>query len=69
MKSKLFLIVFIAIAIIGCSESESQVIEKVDRSIYYHKDGVTVTKVKVDSIEYVVVKNFQSGIAIIRHSK
>ena len=68
MKTKMFLIAFVAIAISACSESKS--VTKVDKSVYHDGNGFRLKKIRVDSIDYVVVKDYMSGgVAIIRHSK
>jgi hypothetical protein len=65
---KIFLIAFIFMAFIGCEESKyKHEVKPHDNS--YLGNGVYVRKVTMDSIDYVVVTNYQSGIAIIRHSK
>ena len=63
------ILIFVSIMVLSCSESKNNTTEQIDSSIYYNKGGITVRKVKVDSIEYIIVKNFQHGISIIRHSK
>jgi len=68
MKTKMFLITFIAIAMSACSESKS--VTKVDKSIYYDDNGFTIRKIRVDSVDYVVVRDYMSGgVSITKHSK
>lgn len=72
MTYKMFLIVLIAIGfaivINACSHVEYKTDNKPD-SLSYYKNGLAVRKIRVDSIDYVVVTNYQSGISIIKHSK
>lgn len=64
----MFLIAFIAIAISSCSESKS--VTKVDKSVYYDDNGFVIRKIRVDSVDYVVARDYMSGgVAIIKHSK
>lgn len=64
----MFLIAFIAIAISACSESKS--VTKVDKSVYYDDNSLTVRKIRVDSVDYVVVRDYMSGgVSITKHSK
>ena len=52
----------------ACSESKS--VTKVDKSIYYDDNGFTIRKIRVDSVDYIVAKDYMSGgVAITKHSK
>jgi len=66
---KIFLIAFIIIAMSACSEGESKLNQKTNQQSLSYESGVNVRKVRVDSIDYIVVTNYGSGVAIIRHSK
>ena len=64
----MFLIAFVAIAISACSISKS--VTKVDKSVYHDYNGFRLKKIRVDSVDYVVLKDYISGgVGIIRHSK
>ena len=66
---KIFLIAFITVAMIACSESKPKANQKTNQQSLSYESGVNVRKVRVDSIDYIVVTNYGSGVAIIRHSK
>jgi hypothetical protein len=59
--------------IIGCSSNkkENQEMEtKSENTVYIPISMLRVHKIKIDSIEYIIVKDFGSGgVAITKHSK
>jgi outer membrane lipoprotein SlyB len=69
MKTKMFLIAFVAIAMVACNEKEIRANKQANQQSLSYESGVNVRKVRVDSIDYIVVTNYGSGVAIIRHSK
>ena len=73
MKTKMFLIAFVAIVMVACNEKEiranKQANQQANQQSLSYESGVNVRKVRVDSIDYIVVTNYGSGVAIIRHSK
>jgi outer membrane lipoprotein SlyB len=66
---RLFLMAFVAIGIVGCNESEIKTNQQTNQQSLSYESGVNVRKVRVDSIDYIVLTNYGSGVAIIRHSK
>ena len=54
---------------VACNESEIKTNQKTNQETLSYQSGVNVRKVRVDSIDYIVVTNYGHGIAIIRHSK
>lgn len=57
--------------IIGCNSNEKdneKLYEKSENTFYIPISGLRVHKIKIDSIEYIIVKDFGSGgVAITKH--
>jgi hypothetical protein len=59
--------------IIGCSSNKKdnqELQQKSENTVYIPISMLRVHKIKIDSIEYIIVKDFGSGgVAITKHSK
>lgn len=67
---KIFLLLAVT-SLFSCSSSkeEKKQINNINKEILYDDMFTEVSKMRVDSIQYIVVRTGSGGVAIIRHSK
>jgi len=68
MKTKLILIAVLAMAMSGCADNQIDYSTRVNKAnLVYDNASLSVYKITVDSVDYLLVDRANGGTAIIKH--